>query len=426
METDRYPKHLVVVGGGFGAIQLIKRLRNYSSFNITLLDKHNYHTFQPLLYQVASGGLGSDAIAYPYRKIFRNYKNFRFRMATVERINPENNTVETNIGTIAYDILVIATGSETNFYGNISLAKWAMELKSIPQALDFRSDILQEFENAITSTSAEDRKRLLNFVVVGGGPTGIETAGALAEFKRHVLPHDYPELDNGLMQVHLIEAGQRLLPAMSEAASAKTKDYLEELDVQVHLNTAVKDFNGQILTLNDGKLETKTVLWSAGVKGSIISGLIDDAIFRQSRYVVDSYTKVKGYDNIYAIGDVAVMQTTDTPNGHPMVAQVAIQQGDLLGKNLIAGMLGKQITTFKYKDLGSMATIGRNRAVVDLPFIKFQGRIAWFVWMFVHLMTLVSFRNRLIVFVNWMWNYITYERSIRLIVRPFKGKEHSI
>jgi NADH dehydrogenase len=424
METDSYPKRLVLIGGGFGNIQLIKKLKNYSSFNITLIDKHNYHTFQPLLYQVASGGLGSDAIAYPYRKIFRNYKNFTFRLAEVVEIDAENNTVKTNIGPIEYDELVIGTGSETNFYGMESMAKWAMELKSIPQALDLRSGILQEFEQAINSVNDNERKALLNFVVVGAGPTGVETAGALAEFKKHVLPYDYPELDRSLMHVHLVEAGPRLLPAMSEEASAKTKEYLEDLGVKVWANTAVKNYDGKLLTFGDGVImETRTVLWSAGVKGSLINGLKEESLLRKSRVLVDDFNLVKGYKNIYAIGDVAAMPGEKNPNGHPMVAQVAIQQGERLGKNMIARMLGHKQKAFAYNDLGSMATIGRNRAVVDLPFIKFQGRIAWLVWMFIHLMTLVSFRNRLIVFVNWMWNYFTYERSIRLIIRPFVEKE---
>jgi NADH dehydrogenase len=423
METDSYPKRLVLIGGGFGNIQLIKRLKNYSSFQITLIDKHNYHTFQPLLYQVASGGLGSDAVAYPYRKIFRNYKNFNFRLAEVQEIDAEKNMLLTNIGPIGYDELVIGTGSETNFYGMENMAKWAMELKSIPQALDLRSNILQEFEEAINTVNMGERKAYLNFVVVGAGPTGVETAGALAEFKKHVLPFDYPELDHNLMQVHLVEAGSRLMPAMSEIASTKTKEYLEELGVKVWLNTAVKDFDGKAITFGDGTaLETRTVLWSAGVKGSLISGIKEEAILRKSRYLVDETNKVKGYDNIYAIGDVAAMVTDKTPNGHPGVAQVAIQQGERLGKNMIARMLGRKQKPFQYNDLGSMATIGRNRAVVDLPFIKFQGRIAWLAWMFIHLMTLVSFRNRVIVFVNWMWNYFTYERSIRLIIRPFTTK----
>ncbi len=423
METDSYPKRLVLIGGGFGNIQLIKMLKNYSSFQITLIDKHNYHTFQPLLYQVASGGLGSDAVAYPYRKIFRNYKNFNFRLAEVQEIDAEKNMLLTNIGPIGYDELVIGTGSETNFYGMENMAKWAMELKSIPQALDLRSNILQEFEEAINTVNMGERKAYLNFVVVGAGPTGVETAGALAEFKKHVLPFDYPELDHNLMQVHLVEAGPRLMPAMSEIASAKTKEYLEELGVKVWLNTAVKDFDGKAITFGDGTaLETRTVLWSAGVKGSLISGIKEEAILRKSRYLVDETNKVKGYDNIYAIGDVAAMVTDKTPNGHPGVAQVAIQQGERLGKNMIARMLGRMQKPFQYNDLGSMATIGRNRAVVDLPFIKFQGRIAWLAWMFIHLMTLVSFRNRVIVFVNWMWNYFTYERSIRLIIRPFTTK----
>lgn len=421
MNPDGNPTHIVVVGGGFGGIQFIKKLKNNPAFHITLIDKHNYHTFQPLLYQVASGGLGSDAIAYPYRKIFRRFNNFSFRMAEVQSISAESNTIQTSIGPLQYDILLLGTGSETNFYGMKSLAQWAMELKSIPNALDLRSDILQEFEEAINTVDDNRRAALLNFVIVGGGPTGVETAGSLAEFKRHVLPYDYPEIRENLMQVNLIEASGKLLGAMSEVASEKTKVYLEKLGVNVMLNTSVKDYDGNILTLGDGKqMQTNTVLWSAGVKGNVIGGLREESLLKGSRYLVDEYNLVKGYQNIYAIGDAAAMVAADKPNGHPMLAQVAIQQGENLAHNLKAQKSGKALKPFRYNDLGSMATIGRNKAVVDLPFIKFQGTLAWFVWMFVHLMTLVSFRNRVIVFVNWLWNYFTYERSIRLIIRTFQ------
>lgn len=426
MEDGIIPQHIVVIGGGFGGLEFIKKLKNNPHFQITLIDKHNYHTFQPLLYQVASGGLGSDAIAYPYRKIFRKYRNFSFRMAVVKHIDEANNLIETTIGPIKYDTLVIGTGSTTNFYGMQSLAQWAMELKSIPNALDLRSDILQDFEKAIYTSNEKARAALLNFTVVGGGPTGVETAGALAEFKRHVLPHDYSELPENLMKVNLIEAGPRLLGTMSEKASEKTRAYLEQLGVNVMVNTAVKDYNGTILTLGDGsQMETQTVLWSAGVKGCLIDGLTDEQIFRKSRYLVDEYNLVNNTHNIYAIGDTAAIITAATPAGHPMIAQVAIQQGANLAQNLKAKKSGKALKPFRYKDLGSMATIGRNKAVVDLPFIKFQGTIAWFVWMFVHLMTLVSFRNRVIVFVNWMWNYFTYERSIRLIIRTFQHQKET-
>lgn len=418
-DDSNKPQRIVIVGGGFGGIQLVKSLKNYPEFSVTLIDKNNYHTFQPLLYQVASGGLGSDAIAYPFRKIFRGYRNFKFVMATVEKINHEENTINTSIGIIPYDVLVIATGSETNFYGQVNLVKWCMELKTIPQALDLRSDILEEFERAINTTQPAERTKLLNFVIVGGGPTGIETAGALAEFKKHILPHDYPELPPETMQVNLIEAAPRLLGGMSTEASAKAKEYLEDMGVKVLVNAAVKDYDGQTLTLQNGvTFATTTVLWSAGVKGSLIEGLAPTAIHKNSRYLINPNGTVKGYTNVYALGDTAALLSEEYPNGHPMVAQVAIQ----MAKNIAHNLKYKTNKAFTYSDLGSMATVGRHRAVVDLPFLKFQGRIAWFVWMFIHLMILVSFRNRVIVFVNWLWNYISYERSIRLIVRPFKGK----
>ncbi len=423
MDTDKIQKHIVVVGGGFGGIRLIKDLKNSADYRLTLIDKHNYHTFQPLLYQVASGGLGADAIAYPYRKIFAGYRNFQFRMANVLQIDTANNCLHTSIGDISYDILVIGTGSCTNFYGQTNLAKWCMELKTIPQALDLRSDILQEFERAITQANPAQQRDLLNFVIVGGGPTGVETAGALAEFKKHVLPTDYPELDVDIMQVHLIESGDKVLGVMSDGAAAKTKTYLEQLGVRVHINTKVKDFDGQTVTLEGGEtIRTHTVLWSAGVKGSLVDGLQSDSISRGSRVIVDEHNVVKGYTNVFAIGDMAAMITENLPGGHPMVAQVAIQQAANLAANFKKDVKQKTRVAFKYKDLGSMATIGRHRAVVDLPWFSFQGRIAWFVWMFVHLMTLVSFRNRVVVFTNWLWNYFSYDRAIRLIIRPFSEK----
>lgn len=424
METEKKATHVVVVGGGFGGIRLIKGLKNSPDFRVTLIDKHNYHTFQPLLYQVASGGLGSDAIAYPLRKIFKGYRNFQFRMAEVNAIDAPNNILQTSIGPIRYDILVVATGSQTNFYGQQNLSKWCMELKTIPQALDFRSDILQEFERAIIATNPAQRQDILNFVIVGGGPTGVEMAGALAEFKKHVIPADYPELPMDTMQVHLIESGDKILGVMSEGASTKTKLYLENLGVNVHLNTKVQDYDGDTVTFDNGTtIKTKTVLWSAGVKGALISGLTPESTLRNSRFITDKQNLVRGYTNIYALGDVAAMIDDSLPGGHPMVAQVAIQQGALLASNLKAVLKGRPQKDFSYTDLGSMATIGRHRAVADLPFVKIQGRLAWFAWMFIHLMALVSFRNRVIVFTNWLWNYFSYDRAIRLIVRPFTSKE---
>ena len=417
--------HLIVIGGGFAGLELIKKL-NGKPIRITVFDKHNYFNFQPLMYQVASGGLGPDAIAYPLRKIIAPMPNVAFRMAEVMRINTKQNEVETNIGKFNYDYLCIATGAQTNFFGNIELEKYSMQLKSIPDALDLRSDILQEFEKALSESKTGDIERYLNFVVVGGGPTGVETAGALAEIKNHVLPADYKELDASKMQVHLIEAAPRVLSPMSEISSKKAKQFLEELGVKVQVNTAVKSYNANTgeLTLSSGEvLKTDTVIWSAGVKGKTIDGIPEESITRGNRYKVDAYNRIENCENIFAIGDIALM-TADAayPNGHPMVGTVAQQQGRLLGKNIVNLLQHKPLKPYKYLNLGSMATVGRHKAVLEVFGIKMQGYTAWLGWMFLHLMLLVGFRNRIVVLLNWMWNYFSYQRAIRIITRPFVQK----
>lgn len=411
--------HLIIIGGGFAGLELIKQLNN-KPIRITVFDKNNYFNFQPLMYQVASGGLGPDAIAYPLRKIISRMPNIAFRMAEVTRIHCETNEIETSIGTFNYDYLCIATGAQTNFFGNADLEKHAMQLKSIPDALDLRSNILQEFEKAL-STGETDR--FLNFVVVGAGPTGVETAGALAEIKKHVLPADYKELDASKMNVHLIEAAPRVLAAMSEVSSKKALQFLTNIGVHVQVNTSVKNYDAETgaLSLSNGQiLKTDTVIWSAGVKGKSIPGIPEEVITKGNRYKTDAYNRLEGLNNVFAIGDIALM-TTDTafPNGHPMVATVAQQQGKLLGKNLLKLLSGKPLKPYTYLNLGSMATIGRHKAVFEIFGVKMQGYIAWLGWMFLHLMLLVGYRNRLIVFINWMWNYVSYQRAIRIITRPF-------
>jgi NADH dehydrogenase len=414
--------HLIIIGGGFAGVELIKKLNN-KPIKVTVLDKNNFFNFQPLMYQVASGGLGPDAIAYPLRKIIGRMPNIAFRMAEVLKVDVNQQEVVTNIGNFHYDYLCIATGAQTNFFGNTELEKHSMQLKSIPDALDLRSDILQEFEKALSESETGDIDRILNFVVVGGGPTGVETSGALAEIKKNVLPADYKELDASKMQVHLIEAAPRLLVAMSEISSKKALQFLTQLGVKVQLNTAVQSYdstNGNLLLSNGQILKTDTVIWSAGVKGKTVEGIPQEYVMRGNRYKVDAYNQIEGLTNVFAIGDIAYMTTDEAyPNGHPMVGTVAQQQGVLLGKNLIKLIEGKPLKPYKYFNLGSMATIGRHKAVFEIFGIKMQGYIAWLGWMFVHLMLLVGFRNRLVVFFNWMWNYFSYQRAIRIITRPF-------
>jgi NADH dehydrogenase len=417
--NSSFPR-VVIVGGGFGGIQLAKSLKN-KEVQVLMIDKHNYHTFQPLLYQVATGGLEPDSIAFPLRKIFKDHNNVFFRVANAERIDAENNVLVTNIGNIHYDHLVIATGSTTNFFGNETIENNSMPMKTIPEALNLRSLILQSFEEALLKDSINEQEALMNFVIVGGGPTGVETAGALAELKMHVLPNDYPDLDLRRMQINLVENNERLLSSMSVEASNQAENFLKELGVMIRTNDAVLSYDGLKAVLKSGKeLESTNLIWTAGVKGAIIDGLDKAELFRGGRILVDEYNKVKGYDNVYALGDVAAMISDDYPNGHPGVAQVALQQAKNLSKNIISAINGRKLTAFKYFNMGSMATVGRNKAVVDLPFIRFQGFFAWFVWMFLHLLFLVGFRNKMVVLINWIWNYFSYDRGTRLIIRPFK------
>lgn len=410
---------IVIVGGGFGGIELAKKLRS-ENVDVTILDKHNYHTFQPLLYQVATGGLEADSIAFPIRKIFKGQKNLTFRVTQVEKVIPEENKLLTTIGVITYDHLVIATGSTSNFFGQAEIEQHAMPMKSIPEALNLRSLILQNLEAALIAKDKESEAKLLNFIIVGGGPTGVETAGAIAELKKHVLKNDYPELAIHKVNIYLIEGSPELLGPMSKQSQVKSQEFLEELGVTVYTNSRVQSYDGEVLYLVDGRsILSATVIWSAGVKGVVLDGLNPECTVRGNRLKVDQVNKVECYQNIYAIGDVAAMITDEMPNGHPGVAPVAIQQGKLLAKNLLSIINGKPTENFKYFDKGAMATVGRNRAVVDINKLHFQGIFAWFTWMFVHLMTLVGFRNKLVVFVNWVWSYFSYDRGTRLIIRPF-------
>ena len=414
---------VVIIGGGFAGLAAAKGLEK-QELQVVLIDQHNYHTFQPLLYQVATGGLEPDSIAFPLRKRFNDVENFYFRLADVGKINADKNTIQTSIGDLEYDELIIATGSTTNFFGNTNIQKLAMEMKSVPQSLNIRSLILENFEEALLTSNLEERKALMNFVIVGGGPTGVELAGALAEMKKGILPKDYPDLDIRQMQINLIQSSDCLLKGMSAKASEKAEDFLIKLGVNVWKNLRVLDYDGKTVTTNgEDNFNAETVIWAAGVKGKTIEGLDTECVIeRAERIKVDAYNQVLNHSNIYAIGDVACMKSDKNPYGHPMMAQPAIQQGKLVAKNILAKLSNKKLTPFVYNDKGSMATIGRNKAVVDLPKWKFQGVFAWFVWMFVHLFSLIGFRNRAIVFLNWVYNYIRFDRETRLIIRPYKNK----
>ncbi|WBX75678.1 NAD(P)/FAD-dependent oxidoreductase [Tenacibaculum ovolyticum] len=414
---------IVIIGGGFAGLAAARGLEE-QELQVVLIDKHNYHTFQPLLYQVATGGLEPDSIAFPLRKRFNDVENFYFRLAEVVNVDEQSNTIKTTIGDLEYDELIIATGSTTNFFGNTNIEKYAMEMKSVPQALNIRSLVLENFEEALLETDLDKRRALMNFVIVGGGPTGVELAGALAEMKKGILPKDYPDLDIRQMKINLIQSSGELLKGMSSKASEKAEDFLIKLGVDVWKDLRVLDYDGTTVTTNGhDNFNAETVIWAAGVKGKVIDGLQQQCLVeRANRFKVDEYNKVIGYDNVYAVGDVACMQTKEYEYGHPMMAQPAIQQGSLLAKNILAKFKGKKQKIFKYNDKGSMATIGRNKAVVDLPKWRFQGVFAWFVWMFVHLFSLIGFRNKVIVFMNWMYNYIRFDRETRLIIRPYKNK----
>ncbi|MFN8284533.1 MAG: NAD(P)/FAD-dependent oxidoreductase [Chitinophagales bacterium] len=420
-------KRLVIIGGGFGGIEIAKQLKNHD-IQIVLIDKHNYHCFQPLLYQVATGGLEPGSIAYPLRKFMQQIPNGLFRLAEVLSIDTSVNKVHTNIGEITYDYLVIATGSITNFFKfPKEVSEKMMQMKDIPQALNLRSFILENFEEALLTYDDSKKEELINIAIVGGGPTGVELAGALGEMKNNILPKDYPEIDFTKMQIHLFESGAELLGQMHPENQQKALKYVKDFGVNVWLNTMVTDYNGDELTIKDGKkIKAETLIWTAGVKGNALLGLAPDALLPNGRILVDEYCKVKSSDNIYAIGDVACMQTEALPKGHPMVAPVAIQQGALIAKNFINKEKGKELKKFVYFDKGSMATVGRNKAVMESKGIKMGGFIAWLAWLFVHVMSLVGFRNKITVTLGWLYNYFTYDRTLRLIIRPFKhNKEES-
>jgi NADH:ubiquinone reductase (H+-translocating) len=409
---------VVIVGGGFGGINLAKKLRN-APVQIVMLDRNNYHLFQPLLYQVSTAGLEADSIAFPLRGIFKSQKNFIFRMAEVTGLRAAENILETGIGELHYDYLVLATGSTTNFFGNKLIEEHAIGMKSLIEAVQIRNYVIKQFEESLLLKNEEEIKPKLNFVMVGGGPTGVEMAGAFAELRKYIMPKDYPELPVSLMNVYLIEGSPRLLAGMSENSSEKALKALTELGVIVMRKTVVKEYDGKTLTLSTGeKIESQSLFWSAGVKGVPVEGIAPEIILPNGRIMVNSFNQVNGHTNVFAIGDIAQLTDEQHPKGFPMVAQVAIQQGANVAAN-IKKILKQQttLTPFKYKDLGSMATIGRNKAVAEFAGMKLYGYFAWLVWMAVHLMSLLGFRNKLVVFINWFYRYFTFERGTRIIIK---------
>jgi len=405
---------LVIIGGGFAGLQLAKTLHNID-LQILLVDKQNHHQFQPLFYQIASARLEPASISFPFRKVFQKYRNTDFRMADVIKILPEQKKILTSLGQITYDHLVIATGCKTNYFGNEQMSEFALPMKTTQEAIKIRNRILINFEKDIFA-SEEEKIALSNIIIVGGGPTGVELSGAFAELKNSILPKDYPSLDFSRLNIILLEGSNSTLNNMSLEAKLSSRKYLTELGVDVRTETLINTYDGNVAILNTGEsIATKTVIWAAGVTGNVVAGLNPEDIVR-NRYVVDRYNRLKSYSNIYALGDVAYMETPKYPNAHIQVANVAINQAKNLGENIINTLKGKSLKEYEYYDLGLMATIGKHKAVVDLPFLKFHGVIAWYIWMFLHLMLILSVRNKLIIFINWAWSYITKDTSLRLIL----------
>jgi NADH dehydrogenase len=410
-------KRVVIVGCGFGGLTLAKKLRK-SPYQVVIIDKHNYHQFQPLFYQIASAGLDADSITFPIRKIFQKYEDFYIRKAVVEEVKVSESQLITSLGNISYDYLVLAHGATNSFFGSDKMQQFSKGMKSIGEALDLRNTLLLNFENAVATIDKEEQNRLLNIVIIGGGPSGVEIAGALAEMNKFVIRKDYPELKDKNVNIYLIEGTERLLNSMSAKSSEKARQFLEKSGVRILTNTFAVDCDNKSVTTSTGeKINTGLILWTAGISGNRIKGFSPGNYSKGGRFYVDRSSRIKGYENIFAIGDISLMTEEKYPSGHPQVAQVAIQQGKLLSENLKNLSKNKPLEEFSYKDLGTMATVGKHLAVVELPHFHFHGVFAWFVWMFIHLMGIIGVRNKLMIFINWAWKYFTYDQSLRLILR---------
>jgi NADH:ubiquinone reductase (H+-translocating) len=414
---------VIIVGGVFAGVHLTRQL-DEKLFDILLIDKINHHQFQPLFYQVATSQIEPSSISFPLRNIFKRKENVQIRLAEVLSVDRSANKITTSIGSFDYDYLILAIGCKTNFFGNQNIRQNSLTLKSTYDAIMIRNHILQTFENII-SAAEEEKKALLNLVIVGAGPTGVELSGAFAEIKNNVLPRDYKRIDFSKFNILLIEGGKDTLASMSASSKKASRKYLQKMGVQLYTETIVKDYDGTTLTLNTGEtIPTKTVIWAAGVTGNTIEGFSANTMAPGNRFKVDRTNKVIDSENIFAVGDIAFMETPKYPKGHPQVANVAINQAKLLARNLKRMQYQKSTTPFEYSDLGSMATIGRNKAVVDLPFVRFKGYFAWLVWMFLHLMLILSVKNKLIIFINWAWAYVTKDTSLRLILAQQKESKN--
>lgn len=416
-----YRKKIVIVGAGFGGLRLARDLKN-SNYEVFLIDKHNYHQFQPLMYQVATARLEPASISFPLRKVFQYSKNVRVRIAEVDRIDSATKTVHTSIGDYPYDYLVLSMGCTTNYFGNENLEKCAFPMKSVPEALQLRNRILQTFEDAVI-TEPENLQFLLNFVIVGGGPTGVELAGALAEMKTKILPKDYPDKDFSQLKIYLLEGSPNVLNAMSQDSKTTARKYLENMGVVVRTQTVVENYNGRTVLLKGGEtIDAKNVIWAAGISGVKIDGVPAESYTRGNRLVVNRYNELTTIKDVYAIGDIAYMTTPKYPNSHPQVASVAIEQAKVLAKNFRRLDKNQPLTEYEYHNKGSMATIGKRKAVVDLPSFSFQGRFAWFTWMFVHLMLILSVQNKLAIFITWMFSYFNNDSTLRVLIKPVTKK----
>ncbi|QZK89452.1 NAD(P)/FAD-dependent oxidoreductase [Flavobacterium sp. CHNK8] len=416
-----HQKKIVIIGAGFAGLRLAQDLEN-TAYDVLLIDKNNYHQFQPLMYQVATARLEPASISFPLRKVFQHSKNVRIRIADVISVDTQNRTLQTSIADFDYDYLVVAFGCTTNYFGNTEIEKHAFPMKSVPEAIQLRNQILQTFEDALIAP-AEELQSLMNFIVVGGGPTGVELAGALAEMKKNILPKDYPDKDFSKLTIYLLEGSPNVLNPMSVDSQKMSKKYLEDLGVIVMTNTLVSHYDGETVSLQNGEIiRSKNVIWAAGITGNTLEGIPTSALTRGNRFLVDRFNGITGLNSVYALGDIAFMTTPKYPNGHPQVASVAIEQAKILAKNFKLDLKNTSRIEYEYHDKGSMATVGKRKAVVDLPKFSFQGRLAWFTWMFIHLMLILSVKNKLSIFVNWMFSYFNNDSTLRVLLKPATKK----